>query len=388
MLIRVIVSWLAALGMACLLALPAAAQPAPPPPPATLGQYYLALGDSLAYGITDPAVPADPTCKAATAPGYVCIVYGYLKQIDAQLQLVNLSAPEVDSCVLVNGFGNGSPCANKPGPATLASPLQAAVSFIKAHPGQVGIVTINIGGADLVPLLPAAVQDPAGTAAKLPALFQAFQQNLDTALKQLRAAMGPNGEIVLATQYNPLGGIPSPPLPAGLPAIAASAINSLNGLMKTVAAHYAVRVADVAAAFDANPGGAALLTFVPTSLQGAVPNIYPLPEGYRVYATAVLKAIGLVAPLKVAAKLGKKTIKKRATDHMTGHTVADATVTLKLKLPGARSDTTVVQADNDGAFSWAFQAKTRTGKGSLTACAADAVAGKSVCTKKLSFTVK
>jgi phage tail protein X len=266
--------------------------------------------------------------------------------------------------------------------------VQAAVDFIKAHPGQVGLVTLNTGGADLIPLLPHALEDPAGTAAKLPGIFKAFQGNLDASLNALHAALGSTGKVVVATQYNPLGGIASPPLPAGLPAIASGAIGSMNNLIKSVAAADGAQVADVAAAFDANPGGAALLTFVPTTLAGAVPDIYPLPEGYRLYAQTVLRATGFVAPLKLTAKLKRKSVKHGGTDGVAGKTTTDATITVKLKLPGKHTDSTSLVADNAGSYSWSFTPEAHAGKGSLRVCATDPVSGKSLCSKKLSFSVR
>lgn len=364
--------------------------------PATAGSgapnYYIALGDSLAYGVTAPGIQPDPKCASPTAPGYVCIVYGYVHDGDPAVQLVNYSAPDVDSCVLVNGFGPASPCLHAPGLVPLASPLAAAVSFISSHQGHVGLVTLDIGGADLIPLLPAALSDPAGTAAKLPGLVEAFQSNLDIALARLRSALGPSPDqrLVVITQYNPLGGIASPPLPPGLPDIARGAINSLNVIMKTEAMRYGATVADVAGAFDANPGGAALLTFVPTSLASGDPSqidIYPTLDGYRLYGDTVLKSGGYSAPNKLTARLSRRVIRRRKWEKLKGVAISGAILKVRISRPRTRSLTTSLFADDTGRYAVSFRAGKRAGKGLARVCATDEVTGRRKCVK-VKFTVR
>lgn len=357
---------------------------------ATPRSYYVALGDSLAYGVTAPGVPTDPTCQSPTAPGYVCLVYGYAKQLNPSLQLQNFAVAEADSCVLVHGYGSGSPCTNAPTGGVAPSQLQTAVDFIKAHTGQVGPVTVNVGGADLIPLLPASLIDPSGTAAKLPGLFRAFAANLDATLQQLRAA-DPQVQIILVTQYNPLGGIGSPPLPTGLPDIAKGAINALNRDMKLEAAKYSATIADVAAVFDANPQGAAVLTFVPTSLASGDPSkidIFPTVDGYRLYAQTVLKVAGFTAPLKVFTKLSKKTLRTRASLTVHGTTIASADVQLHLTLPHKKSATATARADDNGAYTLKIKVGKYAGKGTVRVCATDFVTGGSKCGAKTSFTIR
>jgi len=369
----------------------ATAAPYHAPPSPKLSAYYLAIGDSLAYGITAPGVPPDPTCHSIDAPGYVCQFYRYLRQIAPAIQLKNLAVPEMDSCILVNGYGNGSPCSTAPPGGAVGSPLAAAVQFLKDHPGQVSPITVNVGGADLVPLLPAAVTDPAGTAARLPALFRALQTNFATALEQLRAAAGPDAEIIVATQYNPLGGIPAPPLTPGLPAIARGAINALNQALKGVAAKDDARVADVAAAFDANPQGAAVLTFVPTTLAGGDPSkidIYPTPDGYTLYGQTVFRASGYRLPLKLDAVLRHAVVKRHGLETVKGATTIDASVTVTYRLPHGTTRHTVIMASNAGKYTLSFHVGKRVGAGTVRACASDPFSSSSKCSRKLSFRVR
>jgi lysophospholipase L1-like esterase len=271
-----------------------------------------------------------------------------------------------------------------------ASPLDAGIKLIDAHPGQVSPITVTIGGNDLLPLLPAALVDPNGTAQKLPGVMQRFQTNFDTILSKLRTAAGPDAEIIVTTQPNPLGGIGSPPLPAGLPDLAQSGISHLNDIMKSEAAKYNAVVADSAAAFDAHPGGAATLTFVPISLASGNPadiNIHPTPDGYQVYGDTLIKASGYVLPLTLTVHLGSTHVKPGKKLKISGTTSAGATVSVKFWAPHAKVKTLGLTAGSDGTFSHSFKAGKVAGKGAIKVCAQDS-AGQSRCTGKMTFQVR
>lgn len=357
---------------------------ASPPMP---GSYYLALGDSLGVGFETDTIPTDPTCQSPTAPGYVCIFYRYLKRINPQIQLNNLSISGADSCNLIHGYGNGSPCTRVPQHPD--PQLAAAVQFLQAHPGQVSPITIEIGGNDLLPLLPAALQDPVGTAAKLPSVMKNYQANLDLALSTLRAA-APNAEIILATQYNPLGGIPSPPLPAGLATLAQTTVTSMNGIIKQEAQKNNVLIADVASAFDAIPGGAAALTYTPATLASGNPsaiNIHPTAAGYNVYGQTVIEASGYHLPLTLAAHLAKKRVVRGKSQKVAGTTAASASVSIKVWLPQRKARTLSTTAAPDGTFTKSFKVGKVAGKGVVQVCVKDA-AGQSMCGGKLTYSIR
>ncbi len=90
--------------------------------------YYLALGDSLAYGI------------GATTPasGYVNDIYLHEAQRIEGLQLVNLGCPGATTTSMLDGPGCSS-----------GTQLAAAQAFLEAHPGQVAFATIDIGANDI-----------------------------------------------------------------------------------------------------------------------------------------------------------------------------------------------------------------------------------------------
>jgi lysophospholipase L1-like esterase len=94
----------------------------PKAPSATNIQYYVAMGDSLGagYGASQPA------------NGYVNLVYQHELAQYPNLQLVNLSQPEATTDVILHG-----------------PQLSNAEAFLRAHAGQVALLTIDIGGNDV-----------------------------------------------------------------------------------------------------------------------------------------------------------------------------------------------------------------------------------------------
>jgi lysophospholipase L1-like esterase len=188
-------------------------------------RYYLALGDSLAFGF-------QPNGD---------FTHGYVPQLAAtrpDLTLVNLGCPGETSTTFVTGgrcpYPNG------------ASQLATAVAFLRAHPGKVRVITIDIGGNDVDHCVTSTGIDQA-----------CFNQglldiaiNLSVAVARLRHA-APYAESVGMTYYDTV-------LAAWLTGAAGQAlakqsltfVHELNGLLNLIFRVGRFRVADVAAAFS------------------------------------------------------------------------------------------------------------------------------------------
>jgi lysophospholipase L1-like esterase len=216
------------LAAACSVALLAA--PAGAAPPA----YYLALGDSLAYGY-QPVRPLDRT------EGYV---YGV--QAATGLALQNLGCPGETTGTLVDG----GICPYPGG----GSQLGAAEAFLRAHRGHVSLVTIDIGGNDLNHCVHSGQIDQACVAATLPTLVV----NLLRTVVRLRAA-APSVRMIGMTYYDPyLAVYLTGPAGQRLAAASVAVSREFNGLLALVYRLLGFRVADVAAAFatgDLTPTG-------------------------------------------------------------------------------------------------------------------------------------
>jgi lysophospholipase L1-like esterase len=176
-----------ALALGWLLATPTADATPPPKhnPPKSI---YLALGDSSAFGFqiakfleNQPA--EDP---AAFNTGYVDRFARYLRAIKPRIQTINLS------CVgeTTDSFLGLEPCiyhALFPLHTEYSGPQgDAALDVLRAHPGQVSPITINIGGADL------------GGGRSL----DHIQANLSRILARLRQ-VAPYSEIIVLGYHNP-----------------------------------------------------------------------------------------------------------------------------------------------------------------------------------------
>lgn len=180
-----------------------AATPSVSPP----GQYYLSLGDSLAYGYQQFKASAemaagnvDPTTFNT---GYTDDFYRMLQAIDPGIQLVNYGCPGQTTSGFISSSGCQFPLHN----GYTTSQLQAAVAFLTALPGQVNPITIDIGANDILHLvstchgLNLACVGPA-----LPAALQTMGANLAQILPALRQA-APNAQIMLVGLYNPFAAV-------------------------------------------------------------------------------------------------------------------------------------------------------------------------------------
>jgi lysophospholipase L1-like esterase len=199
---------------------------------------YLALGDSLAFGIgaSDPA-----------ATGYVPLVHDALRQrlpcrpegesSCPRLQLLNLGESGATTDTL------------------LETQLPAAIDILRQRNGDddpgndVRAITVDIGGNDAVggvfdacanevtSACPGAVQKTLTT----------IEHNLTTILMELRAAAGPDTEIAVMTYYNALIGCDYSDIAdnaelvlQGVPGVTPG----LNGVIRPVADRAHVLVAD------------------------------------------------------------------------------------------------------------------------------------------------
>jgi lysophospholipase L1-like esterase len=152
-------------------------------------QYYVSLGDSYAVG-TQP-IGQPPLFE--TDQGYADQLYRLLLPQDPKLRLVKLGCGGESTRSMIVGSvdpGEGSSC----GPPDFylhryphKTQLAEAVAFLHAHQSDVSLVTIDIGGNDVI--------HGGGTAQIL--------ANLPVILADLRAAAGPRVPIIGMNYYNP-----------------------------------------------------------------------------------------------------------------------------------------------------------------------------------------
>jgi lysophospholipase L1-like esterase len=153
---------------------------------ATAHTYYLSLGDSLSQGVQ----PNKSGVSVETNEGYANQLYTALHSSNPTLKLVKLGCPGETTGTMING----GICTYPAG-----SQLKQAVAFLKAHHGQVKLVTIDIGANDLNPCV--ALTNVQDIIKCLNKVFPVLLMNLGTILATLAAANGSSLPTTIGMTY-------------------------------------------------------------------------------------------------------------------------------------------------------------------------------------------
>ncbi len=208
-------------------------------------EYFLALGDSLAFGFQfetfNANVPSVPASLFST--GYVDDLAGRLREIRPRITSVNYGCPAETTATFIEGgclyTAIGFPLHDPYD----GSQLSAALAFLRAHRGQVSPITLNIGTNDVNDLRILCGDDIACYFANGPAVLNTISTNLHLILSQLRAA-APDAEIITFTDYN---------VAALVDARSSQLTEAFNAVIMATAAESSVRLADVFGAFNGGP---------------------------------------------------------------------------------------------------------------------------------------
>jgi lysophospholipase L1-like esterase len=223
---RVLIALLATLAV---LVTPASAGAAPDSSAGRATTWYLALGDSLAAGY-QPGVGDDRD------GGYVGGVLDALQDSAPKTKLRNLACSGATTTSMLGT----DRCTYDEG-----SQVDAAVEFLRAHKAKVDLVTIDIGANDVTPCARGTVDVACAIGA-----VGTVERNLTSILGRLRAATGPDTQIIVLDYYNPflaawLTG-PAGQQVAGLTTVLQGMLNAAVARAATTAD---ADVADVATAF-------------------------------------------------------------------------------------------------------------------------------------------
>jgi lysophospholipase L1-like esterase len=151
-------------------------------------QYFLSMGDSYSVGYQDSLGhttlngPANQLLPLARRRGY-------------RFKLINLGCAGATSGSMLTqedcpAAGRAPGAAGYPG----KTQVQAAVDFMRKHRGQVGLVTISIGGNNITPCIPRTDR-----IACVRTIMKTVSENVRTIVKRLRAAGGKKLRIVGST---------------------------------------------------------------------------------------------------------------------------------------------------------------------------------------------
>lgn len=249
--------------------------------------YYLALGDSLAFGAQlgkfFSELASGTYDPASFNTGYVDDFAAKMRTLDPSLETVNLSCPgETTASFAGTCFFRalGFPIKVNYG----GSQEQAALAFLHAHPGQVSPITIDLGlnDAQLPCASPTFSVDVSCFRSTMPVALKSVAANLPRILDELHAA-SPSSEIIVMTYYNPFF-VVDPTTDA--------LVESMNSEITGIASARNLRVADIFSAFNGTGGETSTvcaMTFVCT------PPLYdehPTDAGYGLMADRFWTASG------------------------------------------------------------------------------------------------
>jgi lysophospholipase L1-like esterase len=271
------VALLVGLAMTVVLALPGAAtsgtseRPVYQPP----RSYYLALGDSITYGFQPDKADAGAG-PSGFDTGYVDALAARLRKLSPKIQVVNYGCPGESSVTFTRGGCPTLAEGIKLHDPFRGSQLKAALSFLRAHPGQVSPITLTLWGNDVFPL--------SQKGKRAPSAIASVASRLSSILQQLRVA-APTAEIIVTGAWNP---------EVDRLAQAEPLYRSLDAAIARAAAASRARAASMFAALNGSGNVRAqktrlcALTFFCS--KGGDPH--PTDAGYRAMADAFMAASG------------------------------------------------------------------------------------------------
>jgi lysophospholipase L1-like esterase len=235
--------------------------------------YYLALGDSMAYGFQPTKAKAVPS---AVKTGYVDVFAAGLRKLAPEIEVVNYGCPGESTVTFTRGGCDWLKHGGKLHDPFRGSQIAAAEAFLRAHPGKVSPITVTLWGSDVpLPLSQNSKQAPRAIAS--------FTSRFTAILKRLRAA-APTAEIIVTGAWNPepdrLG--QTDPL-----------YRSVDAAVKRSATASGVRVANIRAALNGTGtdkirrARICRLTFICSK-----GDPHPTDAGYRAMAAAFMTASG------------------------------------------------------------------------------------------------
>jgi lysophospholipase L1-like esterase len=260
---------------------------------------YLALGESISFGLNPNLLPTGPG-QALPSPkqftGYPEIV-AQIDHLQQSNKEVNASCPGETSASFLDATAPDNGCNSphvQPPPLPTLPPFKTSIGLHTNYSGSqmafaqsqlasnkhINLVTLSIGGNDILLLLAQCAGDSACVNGKLPGVLQSYGENLWTILTNLRHEY--NGTLVLVTYYAPS--------PALIPVAQA-----LNSVIVGVGSSFDVKIADgfqafqlISALYGGDPCAAGLVI----KLNDGTCDVHPTLAGQGLLAAAVEVAIG------------------------------------------------------------------------------------------------
>jgi lysophospholipase L1-like esterase len=253
--------------------------------------YYVSLGDSYSVGY-QPA-------KGAT-PGYATYVAKHTR-----LTLANFGCAGATTTSLLASVGCPVVLPHTAGGMTYPTTTQmaAATAFISAHKGHVGLITVSIGGNDVVPC--ARANNPITCVATA---VSTIKTNVTSIASQLRAAAGARVPIIGSTYPDVILGIyvyPTHPASTAATNLATLSVVAFKSLVNpALSQSYATSLGAFVDVTKAAGGYSSLKRTVHTKSYGTIPapvasvctftwfcqkgDIHPTNKGYTLIGKLIV----------------------------------------------------------------------------------------------------
>jgi lysophospholipase L1-like esterase len=164
----------------------------------------LALGDSITYGYQAFKAQANLPPSAYNT-GYVDAFAMRWGQIKPKITVINYGCPGESTESFVNGPCIWTEAGHQLHDTFSGSQMQAALGFLRAHPGQARLITLTLAGNDLPMLLdPCTVSGQISLTcvqANAPGFIAGFAERISNILHQLRSA-APDAEIIVTGAWD------------------------------------------------------------------------------------------------------------------------------------------------------------------------------------------
>lgn len=234
--------------------------------------YYLALGDSVAYGYQP---------NLDIFQGYVGDFFRSFATSGTN-HMINMGCVLETTTTMING---GCPFVKFLKYKYSGPQLAAAISFIQQHPGEVSPVTLDIGANDLIPFINTSTCAISSTES-ITQIATTFDTNFNLIVSQIKTALNGTGDFYVMNYYYPYQNLCPNLLPFS---------QLFNASIAAVAKQNGIPVADVFTAFGGpttpNPN---ICTY--TWICSSKHDIHPTTQGYKVIAQTFESLSGYARP--------------------------------------------------------------------------------------------
>jgi lysophospholipase L1-like esterase len=242
-------------------------------------QYYLALGDSFTYGFQFSKLGLPPT---AFNTGYVDVFAERLGSIRPDLVVLNYGCPGESSITFIAGGCPGRAAGVALHDDYAGAQLDAAVAFLRDHPGRVSPITLTVWSNDYLDLVRSCGGDFLCVQAQAPAAISQYGSRLALILHTLRAA-APSAEIIVSGSWHSfLEFIP----------LFDTQFAVLNAVIASAAAAEGARFADLVPVLNPSGAAARLTAICTLTLLCSEGDTHPSDAGYLAIADVLYETSG------------------------------------------------------------------------------------------------